>query len=303
MLGLTSLEAFEAVALPAGTAPVAGQALSVQSGSTASTFNVQLATGSNACPGDSATGGFRWNSYMVPAAVDPATLTYGTSGPIAPAVGTFTQPLYSSVNAPLVNKNTAPDTAVVIGVGVVSFSAYQFLPGGVPNGTYRIGIVCTKDGQTERFWQSQVTFVGEPTAFNWTVDAGSTTTTVAGATTTTVAGATTTTVAGATTTTVAGATTTSTVRPTTTTSATTSTSTAVTATTTTAVAVASAGPTSTIGFSSQPVASGGFNSGSAIPVTGPSHAVMIAVWAILLLVFGRMAVLLARPIPVIVADR
>ena len=279
MLGLTGIGAFSAQALPAGSAPTAGQVLSVLSGATATTFTLQLAAGANACPGDSASGGFRWNSYMVPASVDPATLTYGASGPIAPAGVAFTQPLFSSGNAALINRNLAPDTAVVFGVGVVSFNAYQFLPSGVPNGAYRIGIACTLNGQTERFWQTQVVFAGTPTVYTWTVEGGSTattTTTEAGATTTTVAGATTT-VAGATTTTVAGV-------------------------TTTTVASASGGPTNTTGFPSQP-SSGGSGSGGFIPATGPTHAMMIAFWAILLVVFGRMSVLLARPVRVVPADR
>jgi hypothetical protein len=38
-------------------------------------------------------------------------------------------------------------------------------------------------------------------------------------------------------------------------------------------------------------------------VTGPSHTVQIVVWALLVLVFGRMAVLMARPVRVIPPSR
>ncbi len=311
MFGVSVAGVLSAGALPAGTAPTAGFTITPASGDSGTEISFNLSSPNNACPGDSATGDFRWQTYMVPASVDAATLTYNSnSGLIPPAGVTFAGPMYAFTGQdPAINGNTAVSTGQIIGVPTLGFGVYA--PGDVAPGQYKVGFACSKPpapGQaavTERYWQQTITVVtsasGGPGQFTWTVNAPSsetTSTTVAptsttAATTTTVARATTTTVAAATTTTttVAGATTTT-----------------VSGTTTT-TALASAGPTSTItgsGSSSFPVtgsgSSGGFTTGSgtALPITGRDELPVI-VWGILLVVFGRMAVLLARPVKVIPA--
>ena len=285
-------------ALPPGTAPTGGQTISPASGDAATEITLGLAAPNNVCPGDTATGNYRWNMYVAANAVDAGTVTWtpGSSGaPSAPGGG-FIQVMFSKgAGSPQLGKNTAIDTGQIVAVQTVDFLT-NTIPG---NGSYKVGFSCTKPpapGQpavTERFWQTtiNVTEWVSATNFKWAVGEAATTTTVAGATTTTAAGATTTTVAGTATTT--------TVRAATTTAATTTTTT--TAATTTTLA-ASAAPTTTIGFTTLP-ATGGFNTGSNIPVTGPSHTVQIVIWALLVLVFGRMAVLMARPIRVIPPSR
>jgi hypothetical protein len=282
MLGLSIAQVLTAEALPAGSAATAGQTINVASGNSATEITLALTSPNNVCPGDTATGNYRWNTYMVPAAVDPATLTYNASGPIAPAGIAFTQPLFSALGGSAqVNKNTAVTTGQIVGTSTVSFGV--FTPGFVPAGDYKIGFACTKSGATERFWVTQISVTadaaGGPAQIAFTVPAVSTTTTVAGATTTTVAGATTTTVAGATTTTV---------RSTTTTAA--GTTTTVAGATTTSVASGVVSPV--------PLPGTGSSGGGSIPVTGPA-SMSIVIWAILLLAFGRIAVLLARPIRVL----
>ncbi len=307
MLGFSVMGALTAGALPAGSAPTGGQTMLPASGNASTEITVALTAPNNVCPGDTATGNFRWNMYVVAGAVDAGALTWtpgSAGGPVDAAAG-FAQTLYSKGGgAPQVSKATAVNTGQIVGTSTFDFLANSF----PANGTYKVGFSCSKapalgqPGATERFWQTTITVTNWvaavpatetapaiPNQFNWAVTDGATTTTVAGATTT-VAGATTTTVAGATTTTVAGATTT-TVRPTTTT-------TTVAGSTTTTTLAASGAPTTTIGFTALP-ATGGFNTGSNIPVTGPSHTVQIVLWALLLLVCGRMAVLMARPIRVI----
>jgi hypothetical protein len=286
MLVVTVWSNLEARALPAGSTPTAGLAFETTSGDSSTTFNMSLQAGSNACPGDTASGGYRWQSFFVATSVDAGALTYNASGPIAPAGTAFVKPLRSSTNKLIVNEATAPTSGnVLIGTYTYSFSALTFLPGGVPAGVYKVGVACTLSGDTKSFWQGFVTVSGNPTAFTWafaatdsspttTTQAPTTTTTVA-ATTTTVSGATTT-VPGATTTTVSGATTTTAV-----------------AQTTTTVRTGSGGVVPT----TVPTGSGG-----AIPSTGSSSSVPSAVFALLLLAFGRMAILLARPIKVIPID-
>lgn len=273
--------------LAAGAAATPGMTVSVATGSSETPFSLTLLAPNNACPGDSATDGFRWQTYIVSSTVDAATLRYNASGPIAPAGATAYPLLTASDGTPQVNRLLATEPkGQIINTQVLSFA--QFPATAFSTGTYKIGYACTLAGATERYWQAELTLTkdeaaGGPAQFTFVVAA-------APATTTTVVGATTTTATGATTTTVSGATTT-TVRSTTTTAPTTST----TGATSTTLA-ASAAPT-TIGFSTLP-ATGGFNTGSNIPVTGPSHTTQIVIWALLVLVFGRMAVLMARPIRV-----
>lgn len=313
MFGVSVVGVLSAGALPAGTAPTAGFAIVPSSGDSATEISFNLTSPNNACPGDSATGDFRWQTYMVPASVDAATLTYNSnSGVIPPAGVTFAGPMYAFTGQdPAINGNTAVSTGQIINVPTLGFGVY--LPGDVAPGRYKVGFACSKPpapGQpaaTERYWQQIIVVTasatGGPAQFTWAVEAPSanTTTTTVAPTSTTVA-ATTTTVARATTTTTAATTTTTTVV-----GATTTTTTVAGATTTTALA--SGGPTTTIagsGTSSFPAtgsgSSGGFTTGSggALPITGRDELPVI-VWGILLVVFGRMAVLLARPVKVIPA--
>jgi len=313
MLGVSVASAFSASALPAGSAPTAGQSIVPVSGDAATEMSLALAAPNNACPGDTATGNFRWNIYVAAVAVDAGAITWasGTGGGPVDAAGGFVETMFSfGGGARQWNRNTAIGTGQITGTVTLDFLA-NTIPG---NGTYQLGYTCTKVATpgtpaiTERFWRSQITVTNwvSPTQFSWAASesATTTTTTAAGATTTTIAaGATTTTIAaGATTTTVRSTTTTTTAAPTTTTTTTTI------AGATTTTLVGSGGPTTPLapsggssgGGSSTGASSGtGSGGGSFIPVTGPSHTVRIVLWAVLLLAFGRMSVLMARPIRVL----
>jgi len=197
----------------------------ITSGGSATPFTFQLPSGA-ACTGDSASANYRVQSYMVPAAVDPQTLTFNFLGPVPLGSGAnYRQLLYRSENGLNFLNVTTGIASTAGGPGLVptlpgfSFASPRFLPAGfILPGTYNVGIMCTSATGTvvDKFWNTQFTFATSandlPNGLTWQVTGGTTTTTttttVAAATTTTVAAATTTTVAGATTTTVAGATTT-----------------------------------------------------------------------------------------------
>jgi hypothetical protein len=230
--GLPFLDSSGADAAAAGTAPVGPLTFDPVSGNSDRQFAVGPSPLPATCPGDSANDGFAVNTFMTPVTNDPATLTYNAAGPVGAG---FTQPLFDRFDSPIINKNTAPDTGLILSIGPARFSVFG--PGGIPAGRYFIGLACTKAGVTETFWASTVEVTADaanggtgeiqvalvettPESTTTTTSAppdSTTTTTVAGATTTTtVAGATTTTtVAGATTTTVAGAAQTATLSPTT----------------------------------------------------------------------------------------
>jgi hypothetical protein len=216
------------VEVPVGPGVPAGQPIT--SGGSATPFALLPPAGAS-CPGDSATDGYRFHSYIVPASVDPSTLTWDVSGPVPAGTGAaLRQPLFADApggGAPFVNKTTAAQSGLLVGFPTTGFSFTVFGTDGatiVPPGNYNIGFACTKTpgALPDRFWNLEIVVTASasdtPGGFTWAPVAGATTTTtttttatttttVAGATTT-VAGATTTTVAGATTTTVAGATTT-----------------------------------------------------------------------------------------------
>ena len=259
------------------------------SGGSATVFALTPPSGAS-CTGDSTAGGYRVQSYIVPASVDPATLTFGPQGPLPAGTGAnLRQPLFSGAGTPIVNKTTAVASApggggLLTGMPTISFGVFGASgPQIVPAGTYNVGFACTlglaSATQLDKYWNAQMTFAvdsaDKPSGITWTAVVGGTPAT----TTTTAPAVTTTTVAsGVTTTTVKSGT------------ATTTTTTVAGGATTTTVKNSAVVTTTPSGSSS--------SSGLTTPATGAAPIPM-AIWALLLLVFGRMAILLGRPVRVI----
>ncbi|MBI4933215.1 MAG: hypothetical protein HY828_05015 [Actinobacteria bacterium] len=292
-LGLGRDDAFAAtdagalqVNSPPGT-PSAGQPLS--SGTATTGFALAPPSGA-ACTGDSASDDYRIHSFMVPASVDPGTITYDADGPTPQSLGSALRaPLFSTAGTPFVNALTAVKTptspgGLLTGLPVISFGALVGLD--VPPGAYKVGFACVQASPgaavvLDRWWTAQLTL---DATLGWTAAAppsGSTTTTVSPGST--AAGTTTTVRSGATTTTVrSGA----------------STTTSVAGGSTTTIA---GGSTTTLRLSSGGVGSSGgttSSGGSTLVVTGSSPWAML-MWATLFVICGRMAILLGRPIRVI----
>jgi 3,4-dihydroxy-2-butanone 4-phosphate synthase len=193
---------------PASGATNNGTATLTQSSGTGATnFTINLG-GSASCPGDG-NAGYRWQTFMIPAAADiDTTLTFGGSGPTA-VPSEFRQPLFDTTGSPVVSK--LPDIAVAPATtggisGIPNFNFQVFAPGDIPNGTYKIGVACTEGvaspTQLKSYWSQQITITNDPTntdnaQIDWTVSApvSTTTTTAAPTTTTTTAPTTTTTTA------------------------------------------------------------------------------------------------------------
>ncbi len=260
----------------------------LSSGGSATVFAMTPPSGA-ACPGSGAgTPSYRWQMFFVAASVDASALAYA-SGPKPVAGGAFVSPMYDSAGSnPVTNQNpSASPLGLISGIPTVSFSAFS--PGNVAPGDYKIGFACTLAGATVSFWSTTITVVTDiadaPARFTWTVGAVSATTTSAATTTTAAA---TTTMRAATSTTRAA---TSTTGATTTTHAATTTS--VAGSTTTIAVTGTGSTTATAAFSSSatPTTSGTLAS------TGTASSSLL-IWAVLLLVFGRITVLLARPIRV-----
>ena len=291
MLGVTTWGSLTAGALPAGTAATPGMTAPA-SGTSSAPFALGLTAPNNVCPGDTATGNYRWTTFMVPSTVDPAVLTFNSTGPIKPAGVTFAQPLFSSTQSPQVNKATGISDGLITPIPSFSFSVFEAVPGSVPTGNYKIGFACTLSNETKRFWVTEISVVAAQSSFTWTtvpvdLNASSTTTTAVPATTTTVNSSTTTTIKSTTTTT--------------TSVASTSTTTAGTATTSVGTSTTGANVFAT-GTTTNQFSSSGTTGGSTIADTGTSTGPIIF-WAVLLLVFGRMVILVSRPLRVRESDQ
>lgn len=271
-----------------GGGPAGGGATTpVTSGGSALPIAVGLPAGA-ACTGDSAGGGYRVQTFMVPATVDLAALKFDSNGPVKPAgADGIWYPLFSTASDPLVNLLTDIATipngpGLISGLPLVDFLVYS--PGDLPAGEYFVGVACTLGNQTsanqlDRYWSVPMTFteaVGDPAGVTWNVtgspatttttttvpdDSTTTTTLLDSSTTTSTPGSTTSTTAGS------GATTTSTF---------------------------GAGGGSGTGGSSTGTGAGG----TTLPATGVSSWVLAA-WAFLLVVAGRMAWLVGRRIRVV----
>jgi hypothetical protein len=169
------------VLVPPGTA-AQGQPLAA--GGSATPFALTPPAGA-ACTGDSATGGYRVQSYIVPAGVDPGTLTFDSSGPAPQGTGADLRlPLFSSIGAsPYVDQTTAVATTtggpgLVTGLPSFSFDAFGADgPTFVPPGIYNVGLACTlgvpSSTQQDRYWNVQMTFAVDPndapSGITWTV--------------------------------------------------------------------------------------------------------------------------------------
>lgn len=165
-----------AAAIAAGTAVIvvprdgranAGQPLA--SGGSSTEFALELPPGAS-CTGDSAGKNYRWQTYMVPASVDPARLTFDSSGPTPRRIGAdFRQPLWDASGSPVVNKLT--DQAVqpggpglIINIPATDLGIYE--PASMPAGAYRIGVACTlgppSPNQLDRFWTAELLISSDP---------------------------------------------------------------------------------------------------------------------------------------------
>jgi hypothetical protein len=133
-----------------------GRTKPLSAGGSATAFRLQAPVGA-ACSGDSAHGGFRVQSYIVPASVDPSSLTFDTLGPTSPATGArLRQPLYAAGSgSPWVSENTAVKTGLLPEPPVFDFA--WVTRGSIPAGRYNLGFACTKAAGTvvDRYWNVQ----------------------------------------------------------------------------------------------------------------------------------------------------
>lgn len=163
------------------TAIVSGTQVTISNNATATGTGVALTTTQGAsCPGDSASGGYRWQTYMVPSSTNPANLQFGSNGPTPSGTGaSFSQPLFDTVGNSVANQQTAAAAAAGAPGNIVNIPDMNmsvFTPGQIPAGVYNIGVACTNGGpsttQESSYWNTQITVTtdaaaGGPAQVDW----------------------------------------------------------------------------------------------------------------------------------------
>lgn len=152
-----------ASAAPPGTPPVGSIAVSPGSGTSTTPFTVNPTPAPANCPGDTATDGYTWNTFIAPAAIDPATITYNGFGPVATS-GLFPLPLFSTSGSPITNVGLAASTGQIVG-GPAAYNFAVFPANTFPAGAYNIGVACTLAGVTETYYATSITITPDGGGF------------------------------------------------------------------------------------------------------------------------------------------
>lgn len=104
-----------------------------------------------ACQGDSASGGYRVSTFLVPSGTDPGGLEFGELRPL----GEGNWSIWTASTDPAVKLLTGVSGPGLPGP-LVDLPAFTFdvglLPGEIAPGEYLLGLACTLDDRTTRFW-------------------------------------------------------------------------------------------------------------------------------------------------------
>lgn len=143
-----------AAPLAPNTPPAGVATLAPATGTAATSFGFTLPGGA-ACPGDG-TAGYRWQTYIIPNALDASQLVFVGGSPTIGGSATNVFPLFSSGN-PIVDQNPALTTGAVTVAGtqfqLSVFPANTFTNGGI----YKMGVACTDSlGVAQTYWQTKV---------------------------------------------------------------------------------------------------------------------------------------------------
>lgn len=153
----TTVASTASAALPAGAPPIAAATMTpvpADAPSSTTVFRISLPAGA-ACPGDSATDGYRWQTFIASTSVDITQAVFvgnvitGASGPV--------DNLYSLDN-PVFDQNTAVTTGAIVGLPT-TFDLASYPAGTLTDAHYRLGVVCTLNGAVERYWSTAITLL------------------------------------------------------------------------------------------------------------------------------------------------
>lgn len=155
------------IAHPDDGAPTAGTPL--LGGRADTPFTLRLPPGAG-CRGDSADDGWRVQSFLVPATVDPATLRFDHVGPAPTGTGErLRQPLFQVLGGrPYVDVQTAEaeeDGGPGLILSVPAFDLSPLPAGAVVPGDHLVGLACTSGpasaDQVDRTWTARLKLAGD----------------------------------------------------------------------------------------------------------------------------------------------
>jgi hypothetical protein len=133
-------------------------------------FTISLPSGS-VCPGTGADG-YHYQSFMVSSSVDASALTYSGTGPKVPAgspAGTIVYSVYATTSTPVNGFPANSPAGLISNIPNMNFAV--FTPGNIPAGTYKLGIACTLEGNTVKFWQGEIDVItsadDKPAGITW----------------------------------------------------------------------------------------------------------------------------------------
>lgn len=168
-----------------GTPPVGTITSTVSSGDGTTPFTLRVVGGNPAdptngyCPGDAANQGYRWQTYIAPAAVDVATLEFDGEGVHTTraedaSYDQYVWNLFSVGQDPIGDQNPALNPAGFLDLSGNKFSFQVFEEWELlPAGDYNLGIACTKSRVLETYWALPVTVTVAPGgAVTWRVNDG-----------------------------------------------------------------------------------------------------------------------------------
>lgn len=152
---------------PAEVVDANGQVLT--SGTSETQFTLRLPEGAE-CQGDSQDGGYRVQSFFVPPTFDPGSLTYGFDAPD----GEGNQPLWDIFTNPYMQGLTGVarekgGPGAIANTPMFSFAVYAPRLDLIPSGRYRVGLACTLDKKTTRYWSTEMRVMTEANAIAWRV--------------------------------------------------------------------------------------------------------------------------------------
>lgn len=128
-------------------------------GGSTTPFRLLLPDGA-ACPGDTASGNWLVQTFLIPEGDDPGAIEYGFSGPEGTQF-----PLYAldttAVAHQVTQLATTPDGGGVINA-LPDFSFAIFPPGYIPPGEYTIGVACEYYRTTARYWDAPIVIEANP---------------------------------------------------------------------------------------------------------------------------------------------
>jgi len=168
------------IVVPATGAPLAG-------GNSNTPFRFSLPVGAS-CTADSAVGGYRIQSYLVPQSTNLDTMKFNSGGPTS--VAGFKAPMYDTLSSSYVDQVTANATVpngpgqIIQPLPAFDFNVYDTTGFPLTPGVYNVGIACTvgpptSATQLDKYWNTVMTLTANaaepgPAKVTWSAGAPAT---------------------------------------------------------------------------------------------------------------------------------